>query len=88
MQLILQNFDLIDIVTYFRGFLIFESKLEIVYNLSSPVQCLGLPYCAETNPAPPSTLGNTFKIMDTAKTAPKSTNFISKLFNKADFFRN
>ena len=75
-------------MTYLRGVLTFESKLEIVYNLSSPVQCWALPYCAGTNPAPPSTLGNTFKIMNTAKTPPKSTNFILKLFSNADSFRN
>ena len=77
-------------MTYLRGVLIFESKLEIVYNLSSPVQCWALPYCAGTNPNSfvPSTLGNTFKIMNTAKTAPKSTNFILKIFNNADSFKN
>ena len=82
------NFIKLDIVTYLRGVLTFESKLEIVYNLSSPVQCWALPYSAGTNPAPPSTLGNTFKIMNTAKTAPKSTKFILKLFNNVDSFRN
>ena len=54
------------------------------------MQCWALPYCAGTNPNSfvPSTLGNTFKIMNTAKTAPKSTNFILKIFNNADSFKN